>query len=243
MTKMDPDIARHYGHFYDSGATEWRRLGARDKARNVVDLCCGRGFSNVLEIGAGDGAVLQELSDSGFATSYSALEVSDSAISVIQERGIAGLREATLFDGYSAPVDSSSYDLAICSHVVEHVEHPRMLLKEASRLADYVFVEVPLELKLRTPRNYKWTDTGHINIYSPLTIRHLLQTTGLEVVEERISNPSIDVYKFAHERRGPLHWAVKSMWLRTVPFLATRLFSYHWSALCRPARDEHRGPS
>ena len=237
MPSMDPDLARHYGHYYESGASEWRRLGAVDKARNIVERCEGIDFDNVVEIGAGDGAVLQELSSSNFARSYSALEVSESAIDVIRDRGIDGLRDVTLFDGYNAPIDDGKYDLAVLSHVVEHVEHPRMLLREAARVADYVFVEVPLELKQRTPRDFKWTSTGHINIYSPLMIRHLIQSTGLSIVEERVTNPSLAVYQFGRGKKALIHYAIKATALRIMPPVATRLLSYHWSALCKPSDD------
>ena len=235
MPTIDPEIARHYGHYYDTGQSEWRRLGALDKAGNVVELCGGRGFKRIVEIGAGDGAVLDELSGAKFAESYSALEVSESAIEVIQNRGIDGLSEVTLFDGYAAPLDDADYDLAVLSHVVEHVEHPRLLLREAARVAGHVFVEVPLELKQRTPRDFKWTSTGHINIYSPLPIRHLLQSTGLEIVTERITNPSYAVYRFGLGKRALVHFPIKWLALRVAPSIATRLFTYHWSALCRPS--------
>jgi protein-L-isoaspartate O-methyltransferase len=41
--------------------SEWRRLGAVDKAANVVALCEGRPHARVLEIGAGEGALLARL--------------------------------------------------------------------------------------------------------------------------------------------------------------------------------------
>lgn len=237
MPSMDPELARHYGHYYEAGASEWRRLGAVDKALNIIERCNGFDFSSVVEIGAGDGAVLHQLSGTNLAPSYSALEVSESAVEVIRARGIDGLRDVILFDGYEAPIEDAKYDLAVLSHVIEHVEHPRMLLREAARIANYVYVEVPLELKERTPRNFEWTSTGHINIYSPLTIRHLLQSTGLTIVEERVTNPSLAVYRFGRGKSGLFHFAVKAMALRLMPPVATRLFTYHWSALCKPSGD------
>ena len=237
VPSMDPNLARHYGHYYETGASEWRRLGAIDKARNIIGRCDGMDIDSVVEIGAGDGAVLHQLSGTNFARSYSALEVSESAVKVIRDRGIDGLREVTLFDGYDAPIEDGKYDLAVLSHVVEHVEHPRMLLREAARVADYVYVEVPLELKLRAPRDFKWTSTGHINIYSSLTTRHLVQSTGLSIVEERVTNPSFDVYRFGRGKQALTHFAIKATALRIMPPIATRLFTYHWSALCKPSGD------
>ena len=196
---MNADIRRHYEDTFDSVPPEWRRLGAIDN-----------GFANVVEIGAGNGAILEQLSRHGFARSYTALEISESAIAAIKDRRIGGFKDAVLFDGYSIPFDDGSFDLVILSHVIEHVEHPRLLLQEVSRIVrgdkGAVFVEVPTELTLRAGRNFRWTDTGHINIYSPLTIRHLLQSTRFDVLSERLTNSSYAVHRFTH---GNVHG-----WLR-----------------------------
>ena len=242
MTKRprNTDIRRHYEHTFASVSPEWRRLGAIDKARNVLSLCGSYDFANVVEIGAGDGAILEQLSRHGFAHSYTALEISKSAVDAIRDRNIGGLKEAVLFDGYSIPFEDGAFDLAILSHVIEHVEHPRLLLQEVTRIVrankGAVFVEVPTELTLRAGRNFRWTDTGHINIYSPLTIRHLLQSTHFNVVSERLTNPSYAVHRFTHgSLHGGLRFFVRSFALRAMPVLANRVFTYHWSALCRPA--------
>jgi len=235
LLNIDPKITEHYTHYYDDGATEWRHLGALDKSRNILKLCGLNEFDNVVEIGAGDGAILARLSELGFAKLLSALEVSESALKVIADRNISNLRDAILFDGYSTDCEDDSFDLVILSHVIEHVEHPRQLLREASRIGEAVYVEVPLELKLRTPRNFKWDKIGHINIYSPLTIRHLLQSSGLEIIEEQVTLPSHAIHRFAGGNRGTVGYGIKRLALRTSRFAATQLFTYHWSALCRPA--------
>jgi SAM-dependent methyltransferase len=231
---MDPEIRNHYSHYYDEGATEWRRLGALDKSRNIVKLCGLGKFDDVLEIGAGDGAILEQLSELGFAQSLSALEVSESAVKAIADRNINNLRDAKLFDGYSTDYKDNSFDLVVLSHVVEHVEHPRQLLREVSRIGKALYVEVPLELRLRTPRNFKWDSTGHINIYSPVIIRQLLQSTGLEIIKEKVSLPSYAIHRFAGGDRGSIQYWIKRLALRTSSFAATQMFTYHWSALCRP---------
>ena len=77
-------MRRHYEHTFASVAPEWRRLGAIDKARNVLSLCGSYDFANVVEIGAGDGAILEQLSRHGFAHSYTALEISKSAVDAIR---------------------------------------------------------------------------------------------------------------------------------------------------------------
>ena len=237
MASVDPEITRHYGHYYESGATKWRNLSAIGKANNITNLCVTTRHQTVLEIGAGDGAVLEQLSKANFAEIIDAIEISETAITTIKSRGIDGLREVSLFNGSDIPREDGSYDLAILSHVVEHLEHPRQLLREAARVAKKVLVEVPLELKVRTPNHFKWNDTGHINLYSPKIIRHLLQSTGLEILNERTVNHSYDVYRYLSGKRGVLHWAVKQLSLVLAPRLATFLFTYNWVALCGSSRS------
>ncbi|MCD4670763.1 MAG: class I SAM-dependent methyltransferase [Actinomycetia bacterium] len=71
-----------------------------------------------------------------------------------------------MFDGYSIPYDNAHFDLAILSHVIEHVEYPRRLLRKAGRVALYVFVDVSLEDTIRFTRDVRFSRTDHINLQS-----------------------------------------------------------------------------
>jgi len=212
----------------------WRRLGAVDKAANVVALCGALPHARVLEIGAGEGAVLARLAELRFAAELHALEVSEGAAELIRGLGIAGLASAAAFDGYAIPHAAQSFDLAILSHVVEHLEHPRALLREAARVAAAVFVEVPLEDTWRLPRDFRRDAVGHVNFYSARSLRHLVQSCGLEVLGERVANPSPALQMFRHGAlAGRLRWAVREALLRAAPRLATSAFTYHGSLVCR----------
>ena len=112
-------------------------------------------------------------------------------------------------------------------HVIEHVEYPRKLLYEAKRVAKYVFVEVPLEDTLRLSRDFVFDTVGHINFYSPKTIRRLIQTCNLRVLAQELSNPSKAVYTFRKGRKGLVNYYVKANLLRFLPSLATKIFTYH----------------
>jgi SAM-dependent methyltransferase len=224
-----PEELRHrYG-----GASEWRRVCAVDKAANVLALCAGLPHANVLEIGAGEGALLARLAEVGFAAELHALEVDESAVAAIRARAVPGLASVELFDGYAVPYADGRFDLAVLSHVVEHVEHPRALLREAARVARQVFVEVPLEDTWRLPRDFVLGATGHVNFFSPRSFRHLVQSCGLEVLRERVANPGPAVHAWRSGAAGRLRWAVREALLRAAPGLATRAFTYHGSLVCR----------
>ena len=177
----------------------------------------------------------------GFGQSYVGYEVSESGVKQARERTYAKPARFELFDGTRSPAEDKTFDLVVLSHMLEHVEEPRQLIKEAARVGNHVFVEVPLELHLRTQRDFQWTSVGHINLYDPVVIRHLIQSTGLQVLVERVTCPGRAVFTFQRPGpRGGLHWAVKATLLRLVPFAAKRLFTYHGALLATTKAD---GPS
>ena len=227
------DLLQSYDTYYSEGESEWRRIGAIDKAQNIVDLCGDYSHRSVLEIGAGEGSLLKQLSDRKFATDLFALEISSSGVEAIRAKGIEGLRECQLFDGYRVPYETGQFDLVVLSHVIEHVEHPRQLLAEAARVGKLLFIEVPLEDTLRMPGDYVPDKVGHINFYSPKTIRRLLQTSNLEVLSQSVTTPSKAVHRYYNGKKGALSHSIKSALLALAPGLAVRLFSYHSSLLCR----------
>jgi SAM-dependent methyltransferase len=228
---VDKRLKDNYDSYYE-GESAWRTLGALDKGRNIVDLCSSVPHARILDIGSGEGAVLSRLSDLGFGQDLYSVEISQSAVATILQRKIARLRECRLFDGYNIPYGHRQFDLAVLSHVLEHVEYPRKLLHEASRVAAHVFIEVPLEHTIRLKPDYVFNSVGHINFYSWKTVRRLVQTCGLQVLSQVISNPSRAIYQYCSGSRGILKYVAKEVLLRASPQIASVLFTYHCSLLC-----------
>ena len=235
---VNKNLKANYDDYYKECSGEWRRLGAIDKASNIVNLCKTLQINSVLEVGAGDGAVLQRLAGLRFAKEFSGLEISSSGLNSIILKKIPQLKECTLFDGYNIPFKNKKFDLVILSHVIEHVEYTRKLLYEAKRVARYVFVEVPVEDTFRLPIDFKFDKVGHINFYSPKTIRRLIQSCNLEVIKQTVTNPSKDVYFFLNGKKGLLNFFCKKYLLRLNPNLATSLFTYHSSMICKDTSQE-----
>ncbi|MEZ4441051.1 MAG: class I SAM-dependent methyltransferase [Polyangiaceae bacterium] len=237
--KVAEVLRDNYDDYYGGEDSEyletWRRLGALDKAENIVALWGDRPIRSVVEIGAGNGAILERLEELDFAQELSALEISASGVEVIKNRGIERLVDCQQFDGYHVPYEDDTFDLAVMSHVIEHVEYPRMLLYEAKRIAKYVFVEVPLEDNLRLPLDFVLDKVGHINFYSPRTIRRLIQSCDLEIVAQAMTNPSKDVYLFHDGERGVPKYYIKEALMKLAPRLASSLFVYHACILSKSA--------
>ena len=194
---ISPTIQTAYNEQYTDESTPWRELCARYKANNIEAVCAGERFERVLECGAGEGAILKFLEEDGFCSELAAIEISDSGLRQINKRGLRTLREARKFDGYQIPYPDGSFDLVYCSHVIEHVEHPRILLRELRRVARHQVFEVPLDYAPRVDRHCKhYLSYGHINVFTAATFKFLLGSEGFEVLAERYTRNSSKVIRF-----------------------------------------------
>jgi SAM-dependent methyltransferase len=225
-----------YDNYYTTGESEWRCLGALDKVSNIVNLCSRHPHKKVLEVGSGEGSILKILSDIQFTEELYSLEISETAVETIRGRDLRPLVECKLFDGYNIPYDDDKFDLVILSHVVEHLEYPRKMLYEASRVGKYIFIEVPLEDNFRLANKYVPDKAGHINFYSPKTISRLVQTSELEILSCLITIPSYRVFRYSLGRKAALVYLPLKLLLQLMPNISTRLFTYYCSLVCEKKR-------
>ena len=228
---LTDELKDFYNKYYD-GPSEWRQLGAIDKTNNILTLCELYTHKIVLEIGSGEGSILQRLSELHFADFLFSLEISEIAIDIINKRKIKILRDCRLFDGYNIPYDDNIFDLVILTHVLEHVEHPDKLLLKAGRVAPRVFVEVPLEDNIRFKKGSVPNKSGHLNFYSVETFKNLIQNCGFNIIAQTITNSSYKMYKFHYGNTAFLRYLIKELILKTMPSPEGRLFTYNRSLLC-----------
>jgi len=191
------DYKTAYDQFYEKHNEAWRMLGAKYKAQHIIDICKGLTFGKVLEVGAGDGSILKILSENNFAPEYHAVEISESGVGYIQSRQIPNLKSVQVFDGYKLPFADDSFDLIVLSHVLEHVEHERILLREIKRVAKRSVIEVPRDYKTGVDTRIKhFLAYGHINVYTPTSLRYLLSTEGFELENDLTSMIEPEVTRF-----------------------------------------------
>jgi len=74
-----------YDEQYTDRMTEWREIGGRYKAANILNVCGDYKFDKVLECGAGEGSILKFLDASGAFSELHAIEISDSGINQIKK--------------------------------------------------------------------------------------------------------------------------------------------------------------
>jgi SAM-dependent methyltransferase len=225
-----PNLDRLYREPSSPQRRAWRRLGARDKVRNLLELVAPYRdqIASLLEVGCGTGAVLDELAHV-LGTEHVGLDIGEPV------RSTNAVRFAR-YDGVTIPFDDRAFDLVYATHVVEHVRDQRGFLLELRRVARrYVYVEVPCELHLRTTQSALQAslDIGHINAYTPESFALLLATSGLGVQRLEVFDHSYAMHRFhAPAITALAKTALRRALLRVHRGLATRVFTYHVGALC-----------
>ena len=96
---VSTDVKNAYDEFYLGRDEQWRMLGARYKANNIIEVSKGHDFKKVLEVGAGDGSILRHLSEWNTFPEMHALEISQSGVDQIKKLGLKNLNSVTIFDG------------------------------------------------------------------------------------------------------------------------------------------------
>jgi ubiquinone/menaquinone biosynthesis C-methylase UbiE len=206
INMLSEEVKTAYDEFYTNSDTAWRMLGAKFKAQNIIAVCQGIKPKRVLEVGAGDGSILHYLNEWNFGEELYALEIAQSGVDLINERNLSRFKEAQTFDGYKIPYADDSFDLIILAHVLEHVEHERILIRELKRVAKYVVVEVPKDYRFGVDHRMKhFLDYGHINMYTPTSLRFLLKSEGLEVIADKVSmtQPEVNYFNEFVNKKSP----------------------------------------
>jgi ubiquinone/menaquinone biosynthesis C-methylase UbiE len=220
--EISKDLKNKYDNFYSDSTETWRRIGAIGKVENILSIAKGLHFEKVIDVGAGDGNILEMLSKSGFAKDYTAAEISDSAIEQMKLKQINGLTQIIQFDGYSLPFSDKAFDLAICSHVIEHVEYPRKLLIEIKRISKKQIFEVPIDFSFSVDKKFKHFNAyGHINIYIPALFNFLLYTVGFSIEKNKCALYSKKVIDFQCKKKPVQYFLnlIKRIVWKIIPFL------------------------
>jgi ubiquinone/menaquinone biosynthesis C-methylase UbiE len=224
----------------DPRFTAWRALSARIKVDHVVALMGDAEVRTLVDVGCGDGALLQQFSMREFGGELTGYEIADSAVERVRNRNIRAIRRVQAFDGHHLPDSDRSFDLAVLSHVLEHTSDPVALLAEAGRVAREVVFEVPLEATVFSNRKaYRESagEIGHIQKFSLSDARRMVHAAGLAIVDELLSNRDRSVRLFWAERwrervRGRALSAA-SRALAVAPPIYRRLLVQDFTCRCR----------
>jgi 2-polyprenyl-3-methyl-5-hydroxy-6-metoxy-1,4-benzoquinol methylase len=149
----------------------------------LVDFVAEHAGRSVLDLGCGLGGYSRALAERGF--DVRALDVAPDYVERARSMGV----DADLYDGQRIPLEDGSVDTVILLEVVEHLDDPAGLLREARRVArgnvlvttpncTQDFGDVPVEFS-------HMLDVDHRQFFTEESLRRLLdEVFGSCVVEQ-----------------------------------------------------------
>lgn len=169
--------------FQDSGWEKPSWLGFSKKT--ILKIIEG---GSILDIGCGDGLLLEELLKVDKARNVIGLDISDKAIERARtQRGL----DCRLFDiTQKLPFENDQFDAVLLMDVLEHVFMPEAVLNEAVRVSRkniYIsvpnFVSLPARLQVlfgKVPEN-NTQRKGHTFWFTRKVLRNLIKKGGLNI--------------------------------------------------------------
>jgi SAM-dependent methyltransferase len=223
-----------YGGYYNDTLTAKRMLAAQDTLEHIRGLVGREKFGRVIDVGAGEGSLLALLHKDAIADKLYAVEISVTGLQAINARSLP--IEAQSFDGYHIPYADQYFDLVVSIHVMEHVEHERLLLRELRRVGKRLLIEVPIEGGLRVDRAIAASARyGHINFYLPSAFLNLLTTTGFRVLRSRVLTSSLRYEQYVGGSvKGRLKHLIRKVALKLFPRVAPSVMTYVMAVYCEP---------
>lgn len=154
----------------------------------------------IVDIGAGEGAMLDVLKEAGMRAT--GIEASRKSV----EKGMALGR--TMFQQYigdAGAIEGGPFDAFICLNYLEHLPEPGSIIKNISRnMAPNAvgFVTVPnLEYLLKTKCLYEFVP-DHISYFTTKTLTLAFEANGFDVLECRIINEENDIVAVVKKRES-----------------------------------------
>ncbi len=233
----DKKLIEYYKNYYNDQRTlEKRKISALQAIEHLKYVLPLNHYKKIIDIGAGEGSLLEELDRCKMADEFYGLEISESGCKQVSQKTIPHLKSIEKFDGYSINAAKCQYDLGIVNHVLEHVEHERQFLKSVSRVCENLYIEVPLELSFRPQKNIRTGRAfGHLNFYNELTFQNILLSSGLEIIKFQVFSATKEYEAFISGKiNGRVRYVLKNALLATLPKISQGFVVYMAGALCKP---------
>jgi 2-polyprenyl-3-methyl-5-hydroxy-6-metoxy-1,4-benzoquinol methylase len=137
--------------------------------KNLVKLTQAKTVDSILDVGCGEGFTLNRLKENGIGKRLEGIEYLQAAIDLGRKTYPDVLiKKGTI---YNLPYKTDSFDLVLCTEVLEHLEKPQDALKELVRVSKkYLVISVPNEpffMLAQLIRGKNWSRLGndieHIN--------------------------------------------------------------------------------
>ncbi|OGH02248.1 MAG: hypothetical protein A2798_03950 [Candidatus Levybacteria bacterium RIFCSPHIGHO2_01_FULL_37_17] len=152
-------------------------------------------INSVLDVGCGEGFTMQRMKDAGIGKTREGVEYSKDAIAIAKKLyPDLNIKQG---DIYNLPYKANSFELLVCTEVLEHLEYPKKALLELVRVSKkYVLLSVPnepwfmLANLLRGKNLSRWgNDIEHIQHWTSGSFEKFTKVKGVKVADKKLSFP------------------------------------------------------
>jgi 2-polyprenyl-3-methyl-5-hydroxy-6-metoxy-1,4-benzoquinol methylase len=142
--------------------------------KNLVNITKAKTVDSILDVGCGEGFTLNRLRENKIGEKLEGIEYLQAAIDLGKKTyPDIKITKGTIYD---LPYKTNSFDLVLCTEVLEHLNKPQDALKELVRVSKkYLVISVPNEpffMLAQLIRGKNWSrfgnDIEHINHWTML---------------------------------------------------------------------------
>lgn len=174
------------------------RLVLKNFFATVVKTLRPLNIDTVLDAGCGEGFTLDRLSREKIGSSYKGIEYDPEAVKIANK--LYPKLDIHEGDVLKLPYKNDSFDLVVCTEVLEHLENPRKAYRELLRVSKkYVLITVPNEPIFTLQRIAKLKNLRHLGAH-PEHIQHWGPREFLKFV--KIRGVKLVIYKY------PIPWTM-----------------------------------
>jgi len=154
---------------------------------SLISLAKPLKAETILDVGCGEGFTMEKLLKSGVGKKIEGIEYAKDVISF----GKKLFPDLTFTQGsvYELPYKDNSFDLVVCTEVLEHLEDPQKALPEIIRVSKtYIILSVPNEPFFRLANFLRGkyvaefgNSPGHINHWTFFSFQKFLKKNGIKI--------------------------------------------------------------
>lgn len=176
----DMPMPEDMGHF--------RRSLEQRRFRLIAGLLPSRGIRRVLDAGCGSGWLSEMLARRGFSTTALDLGFDSLRRASMRLKGKGLPLPCVLGDVFRLPFGDASFDAAVASEILEHLDDPAAALTEIARVVrpgGTVVISTPyrerIEYTLCIHCNRKTPVNAHLHSFDERSMSEMLETAGCKV--------------------------------------------------------------
>lgn len=163
--------------------------------KTVIKTTKPLNIETVLDAGCGEGFTLDRLQREKIGKVFEGIEYDSEAVTLANE--MYPKLKIKKGDIYKLPFKNNSFDLVICTEVLEHLENPKKAYRELLRVSrKYVLISVPNEPFFTIQRMARFQNILHLGAH-PEHIQHwtykaftaFVKVRGVKIVTRKLPMP------------------------------------------------------